>query len=743
MPENSKARRKALFGLKPGALGLAAGALFISLSLCGAESVSGGRREAYTPEQFNHLELVASSAVSLLNGDFPPRTSPILTGGLGNPYHQFYAPFPHAFAGAAAVVVKDVVLAYSASVVLMLAFAFVFAFRLGKLLTGSGPCAVFAAFLYSTAPYLHAARTLAGSYDEYFALCLLPAALYYGIRSLSLKSYRHWALAALSGAAIALSSLWTALAFLFLCALYAAFRAASGLAARPSGGSGPGVAPAGKGRPGPAGPRRGNTPLKRAAAAASVVLGASLLAMYFLGPALLYDPEMAKTAIMGPARPAGAFVTPFLSLVSMRDTPWDWRAQFIDFSRYQAGLLVLASFGFYFRYCFRKGALRAAAPFLAVSALAFLFVARPGTLDFGPFAPLGAGPRSYRFLGLVSLAGTVAGALALKAFFASRRGFTPAAKAVAALALAGLSLALASPYLYPDGTRYSFVRSVNSADLLAISRLDYGETAFMRRPPAEGGEGWADPDALALAMRGRPGDAFFAADLEEYRRVAGAPEGEVLLDALYYPGLQEVEVRVNGVKADLGLATYWQARGGVPADPDEGAPGPPVRDGAVGQGPADGEGLQRPGGAFHGLKVTGAPPSGAIQARVRFTGMGWANLTSLLAVLSLAAGAAVPVLRGRPRKGPGGTGAAGASPAASAGGASGEPPAAVASPAASAGESAGEPPAGSSGGEGASGGRGVSPGEAAGSVDSGADGATGPSPSGEEAGDRPLPPGGG
>ncbi|MDR1079946.1 MAG: hypothetical protein LBQ79_03035 [Deltaproteobacteria bacterium] len=661
MPESSvKKGGKRLFGLRPGALRLAAVALLLSLALCGAEKVSGGKRDVYGSELFNQLELSASAAVGLLSGEIPPRVSPTLTGGLGNPYHQFYSPLPYAAVGAVAVILKDVISAYSVTVILMLAFAFIYAFRLGMYLTGSGPCAAFAACLYATAPYIHASRTLSGAYDEYFALCLLPAVLYHGLRALARRSCRQWLIASFFCAALVFSNLWTSFAFLIFCALYIILALASSAAGnmvkvpRRGGlpGSGTGrsretspapvaVAVAGAGddaltppetapacesdaspRPRPR-KSRWKPFLRRSGVAASVAGAAALLAMYFLGPVLLYDADMTRNAFIGLDRPGGGFVTPFLSLFSMRDTPWDWSTQFIDFSRYQAGLLILASVAAYGWYrCLLKGRRIPSLPLFIVPVLMILLMARPSLIDFRLLDAFAVPRHAYRLLGLLTLAGTVCGALALKDFFMSKAGFTPAAKAVTALALSGLALVLASPYIYPDGGRYSNVTSMSSNDLLRLSSMDYGEAAFLRRPPPD--VGWTEEDVKVLMRRGTAGDAYFSVDLGEYGAVAGAPPGEVLLDVLHFPGLQDVTVRVDGFPVTVGLDTYWQHRSSVPALPDESAPLPP------------GPGGTGPPGAFHGLKITGAPSRGILEVEVEFTGMGWANLVSLSALLLMA-----------------------------------------------------------------------------------------------------------
>jgi hypothetical protein len=360
----------------------------------------------------------------------------------------------------------------------------------------------------------------------------------------------------------------------------------------------------------------------RTGIAVSAAAGGILLAMYFLGPVFFYDAGMMKNAIIGLDRPGGGFVTPFLSLLSMRDTPWDWSTQFIDFSRYQAGLLIIASLAAYawFR-CIIGGRRIPSLPLLAVPVLMILLMASPSLMDLRPLDSLSMPSHAYRFLGIMTLVGTVCGGLAMKDFFMSLQGFTPAAREVAAMALCGLALVLASPYIYPDGTRYSNVTTMSSDDILRLSGMDYGESAYLRHPPPDAV--WSDESVKVLVRRGSSGNARFSVDLDEYGRMAGAPPGEVFLDILYFPGLQDVEITLDGSPAALGLDTYWQRRDSVPAAADSALSGP-----AGGRIP----------GAFHGLKIVGAPSAGLLGIRVNFRGMGWANLTSLGTLLLMALG---------------------------------------------------------------------------------------------------------
>jgi hypothetical protein len=639
------------------------------LVLCGSETVSDGRRDAFRFDQYNHLYLVASAGESLREGFFPPRVSPLLSGGLGNPYHQFYSPMAHAAAAAASVLCGDAVAGYSASVALLLAFAFASMYRLGFYLTGSRECAAFAALLFALAPYLHADRTLRGAYAEYFAFCLLPAVTYLNLRALPLRSYRRWALAALATAALMLSHAVTAFYYLLFCALFILFSwisafAASEKASRARPGAAPSPAPVPDAAapdsaapdsaapdsaapdsafPDPAAagggtvkaPSRAGSRLKRAfprkaLAAASVAAAALLLSMYCMGPVILYDDLVMKQGILAESFKAveSGYMTPVLAVLSVRDMPFAWSEQFSDFSRFQAGFLACASLCAFAWLRARRSPGAGgvyARPFMAAAALVLALILAPSLLGLPVLRSLDVAQFSFRFLSLLTLAGAIAGALALKGFFALRPGFDPALKRVAVMALGALALALASPYLYPKSFRYASVTRLDAASVVSGPGLEYGDTDYMRPAPPPGTL-WTDPARKALAGAGMPGDKTFKADLAEYRREFGGPEGEVLLDVLYYPGLQEVDVRVDGLPADLELGTWWQRRDAVRQN------------------------FTSEPGAFHGLKLTGAPREGSLEVRARFSGFRWANRVSALSLALLMAGAAAAPLRARAGK---------------------------------------------------------------------------------------------
>jgi hypothetical protein len=514
----------------------------------------------------------------------------------------------------------DIISGYSTTAVLILAFAFVSMYRLGLYLTGSKICAGYAAIVFVTAPYLHVDRTLRGAYPEYFAFCLLPAVTYLNIRALCFKSYKYWAMAVLATSALMLSHLITAFYFMLFTALFIffswlSFFVSSRVRDRHQRKA---FSSTFSGKV----PKKRRTFLSKAMAATSVAIAALLLSMWCMGPVLFYeDLSMKREVLTGSFKVVeSGYMVPLLGMLSIGDIPFAWREQFADFSRFQAGFMVLLSIISLARYRFPvKGVY--ARPFLGVCALIVLFVLVPSLFRLPILNRLDIAQFSFRFLAPLTLAGALAGALALSDFFRSFRGFDPALKAVTFVVLTALSLSFASPYIFPSSYPYSSVMKLGYSDISGPLGLEYGETAYLRPAPPENDPGWTDPDRRALtASGGKPGAVVFSSDLESYRLQNGGPAGELLLDVLYFPGLQSVDVEVDGIPVDPALDTWWQRRAVVRQDFTD-APG-----------------------AFHGLKLTGVPVEGFLEARVRFTGMSWANRLSLASLILLALGVVLPTI---------------------------------------------------------------------------------------------------
>lgn len=599
----------------------------VSLALCGAETVSRGRKAALGMDQFNHMAHAVSVADAVQEGQFPPRVSPFLSGGRGNPYHQFYPPFAHAVPAALGAALGDALAGYAAAALLFTALSFAYAWKLARLLTLSDASAWLGAFTFAAGPYLLCDRALRGAWPEFTAFSLLPLALYCLLRGAGGGPFRRLLPAVAALAALFLSHLITS--FLFALSL-GAFVVLWSLNALSAGG------------------RRGRLEFarlgRRSARALAAGGFAALIAACYLAPAALYDDLAMKGRILPSTRLAGSEnLVPPLSLLSVTDSASPIRTPGRP-ARFQLGPALLISLLAYAWLWIRErpGCPRPAfaLPLVFAGALAICAVLAPGAVT-ALFPPADIAQFSYRYLLLFALAASLTGPLALRACFpagaagavgdgAAGAGGTAcrmegrkdvSARNAAVFALAAFAAVMAAPYLYPAEFMPGYPKAVSAGQIRDRGALAYGEGAYLRNPPGPEPPGRIQSDSPAVAGGGGSASRRYRADLSTAPRLPG---GEVPLDVLYYPGLQEVEVRVDEREAAHGLATYWQAWEAA--------------------GDPDGEGV------FHGLAISGLPRRGTLEAEVRFTGMRAANVTSAAALSAyglLCLAAAIPLRRVR------------------------------------------------------------------------------------------------
>jgi hypothetical protein len=361
--------------------------------------------------------------------------------------------------------------------------------------------------------------------------------------------------------------------------------------------------------------------------AASIAISAVLLDMYCLGPAVLYDDLMIKTKLLTWTTADSGYMTPVLSLFSLTDHSWNRPSWLKNFVRLQVGLVLIVSYAAFIYFCVRRST-SWALPFAVTAGLVLLAVARPYVFLLPPLSWVDIAQFSYRLLTLFTLCASVCGALAMSALFKTIPGFGPGARCAAAMSVIALALALSAPYLNPGAVKGKDGVHVGTAQLYHRSSLTYGEADYLRPPPEPdaGPDVWVDIDRMIMGGVGNPGGMRFKVRLEDYYPVSGGPPGEVLLNVLHYPGLQKIEILVDGRPANVGVGTYWQARKSF-------------------------EGLDlTKRSAFHGIRITGAPSSGLLEIRVRFTGYSWANWTSLFSLVLLVAGSAWSTVRDRERR---------------------------------------------------------------------------------------------
>jgi hypothetical protein len=584
-------------------------ALFVAIIFSAAEVTFDGRRDFLRSDQYNHIMLSASIIESFKDGALPPRVSPILSDGLGNPYHQFYSPVSHTFVAVISFILRDLIIGFTVGSILLLALSFVYTFKLARYLTLSDHCAIVAAFMFVTAPYLSTDRVLRGAFAEYLSLCILPMVIYYNLRALHLRSLKFWLLAVLSSSVILQSHLLTGSFFLLFYAIiiisYCLLSLkrdffSKNLIKRNS---------------------FSNIRVKRlkhiarkAFAASSIVLAAILLSMWYFAPVALYnDLSIKKIVLPNEMTFKSGRITPILSVLSVTDSSWNFKMNEEQVARFQTGSVLLFSYIAFVYICVRRRT-TFALPFSLTVGFIFLLIVRATLFNYPPMKYIDIIQFSYRLLGLFILGATISGALVLKIVFRHCHGLTYASRTAFSLSFIALVIVAGSPYLYPRLTNFPDIKyMVNSSMILAHSKLSYGEGAYLRVPPPDtaGPEAWTDPQKKTVEWNGRAGDWRFSVDLQSFFLKSDESPGEMLLDVLYYPGLQKIDVTVDGIPVNVVYETYWQKRSTF--------------------GPFWEEEL----GSFHGLKLIGVPGKGLMEARVRFTGFQWANWISFITLIFL------------------------------------------------------------------------------------------------------------
>jgi hypothetical protein len=597
-------------------------AVLVAIILSGAEVTFDGRRDIFFADQHNHVIHSASMVKAIKDLNFPPRVSHVLSGGLGNPYHQFYSPLCHTYVALISLFSFDLISGFSYSTILLLALAFVYSFKLGQYLTLSNHCATVTAFLFVSAPYIAADRVLRGAFPEYTAFCLLPMVLYFNLRALFLKRFKIWLLAVLSTSVLIQSHLITGSFFIFFYAFFHILALSqsfltyifySKLLKR-------------------------NTHvemfknnmfkiLNKNLIAAMICTVAVLLSMWHLGPVAFYDDILMKFMLTGQHIAGSGHHTPILSVFSVTDTAFTFLVAEEQPGRYQAGMFLIVAFASFLMIFSGKGK-SWSVPFAITTGIIISIVVRPVLFNYPPLKYVDIAQLSYRFLSFFTLLASIAGAVALANFFKRNVFISHASKSAFVLAIISFSLVTGSRYIYPSVTKLPWVNyMVNTQMINSRSKLVYGEDAYLRVPPQDdvGLEAWTDSERDTVDWTGVPGDWRFFVDLQEYSKISGGPPGEVLLNVLYYPGLQQIDVAIDGKPVLADLDTYWQKR--------------------VDFGPFD-ENFPVPG-SFHGLKLSGLQNAGILEARVRFIGFRWANWTSFITLTIIVAVPFVRLLRKR------------------------------------------------------------------------------------------------
>lgn len=129
-------------------------------------------------ERFDYVSRTVEYRDALGRGELYPRWSPSFYGGYGSPFFNFYAPVVYWLGGALALATDSPTVALKLVVLLGSLCAGLGAFLLVQLETKRADAAFAAACLYLAAPYRLANVDWRGDLAEYFALGMLPIALW-------------------------------------------------------------------------------------------------------------------------------------------------------------------------------------------------------------------------------------------------------------------------------------------------------------------------------------------------------------------------------------------------------------------------------------------------------------------------------------------------------------------------------------------------------------------------------------
>jgi len=129
-------------------------------------------------EQLDYVSRTVEYRDALAHGELYPRWSPNFYGGYGSPFFNFYAPVVYWLGGALALATDSPTVALKLIVLIGSLLAGLGAFALVHLETKRADAAFLAAGLYLAAPYRLANVSWRGDLAEFFALGVLPVALW-------------------------------------------------------------------------------------------------------------------------------------------------------------------------------------------------------------------------------------------------------------------------------------------------------------------------------------------------------------------------------------------------------------------------------------------------------------------------------------------------------------------------------------------------------------------------------------
>jgi hypothetical protein len=578
-------------GIKSSTIKLYILALLVTITLSSSDAVFSGYKYIFSTDMYNHCILSASASVSILEGQIPPRTSETLLEGIGVPYHQFYSPLCHFIAGLLGLLFSDIMLGYALASILVMTLAFVYSYKLIEYITLSKVCAMAGAFIFVTGPYLWSDKVLRGAFAEYIGFCFLPIVLYYNLRAAYDRTIKYWILALISTSALALAHLITFFFFYLFFGVFILIYGIQIIAFKQS-----------KNK------AYFKNYIRKLLVLLSVAVASVLINMYYFYPVLFYDDLLIKQSLLTSSRFSESdILLPVLSLFSIFDMPFVSENSLKIGSRFQIGLTLVVSYIAYIYLLYNKTKSKFYWCFVITSSFILFIILNP-FISKGPLAIFKIAQFSYRFLSDFQLIATMMGALALLQLFKNELLFNAILKKLFGLIIIITSLILVIPYLYPRHPFPEFPLKISSDEIYKKTELIYGLSAYLRIAPPPEDPGWISNDIPIAKSSGNSFKKTFTVDLEHYFTYYKGDE--VYLNVLYYPGLQDINVKINNKDYSAGYETYWQKR--------------------IGYGDEETK-----MGDFHGLKITGLPKYGILEVTTEFSGSRLGNRVSVVAILGV------------------------------------------------------------------------------------------------------------
>jgi hypothetical protein len=578
------------FGLKLSTIKLVFLALFVSIILSSSDVIYSGTRYIYTPDMYNHFILSASAAESLRNGQIPPRTSDTLLGGLGLPHHQFYSPFCHFVVACLGLLFSDIMLGYTITSIIFMVIAFVYCYKLIKYFTLSNICALVGAFIFITGPYLSTDRVLRGAFAEYIGFSLMPLVLYMNLRAINSKKIKYWIFAVISSSILALSHLITFIFFYLIFGLFLSIYLIQIIVIK----------------------KYRNKKLlknfiKKIIVLLTIGIATFLIDMYYFYPILFYnDLNMKQEIFSVKSISYFSYLVSTLSLLSIFDMPFIG-LKAISSPRFQIGLLLFASYLIYVYLLFNETKSKLYWPLVITSSVVLFTIINPIIFSI-PIQNLKVIQFSYRLIADFQLLATIMGSLALLHFFKKQPIFNKLFQKMFAIIIIVFSLILVIPYLYPNQMYRDYPKQLSDDNLYHNAKLTYNSGEYLRYYSQDDEQKLILRDIPVLDGVGNSGKKVFSIDLKSY--FENYNEDGVYLNILYYPGLQDIDITIDGLQYEGKLETYFQSR-------------------------PDFISTENPDTKFHGLKIKDLPRNGNLLVKTKFTGSHLGNFISVLSMISL------------------------------------------------------------------------------------------------------------